>query len=136
MPVGCARDKKISKDKLTLNRWKFVRPRTIELENDCKVVQKVWWRADGLALDWVLNRKKGIYRELWPDGCDDDRDRSEFAKEVAKRCRSMGGGRKILDTKTKRDAVEVSWSAISQEDVPAVTESGAKDVTLVRKVSK
>jgi hypothetical protein len=32
--------------------------------------------------------------------------------------------------------VEVSWSAISQEDVPAVTESGAKDVTLVRKVSK
>lgn len=133
MPPDCDRHKKIAKDRLLENRSKFVRAQTIKLENQCKVVQRALWRADGLALDWALNREKGIYREFWPV---DDCDRSKFAKEVTKRCRLMGEGRKILSTTTKPDAVEVTWSAMSQEDVPAVPNPVPKDVTSVRKVVK
>jgi hypothetical protein len=133
MPPDCDRHKKIGKDRLIENRSKFVRAQTIRLENECKVVQRALWRADGLALDWALNREKGIYREFWPV---EDCDRSKFAKEVAKRCRSLGGGRKVLSTKTKPDAVEVTWSAASQEDGPAVPSPVAKDATSVRNVIK
>ena len=108
-----------SKARLTENRSKLVRARTIKLENDCKVVQRVLWRTDGLALDWILNRERGIYREFWPV---DDCDRSDFAKRVAQRCRSMGGGRTVLSTKKAVDVVEVAWMKLTEEVPPAVPE--------------
>lgn len=115
MPSDCMRNGNINKERLTKNRNKYVRAQTIKLENECRVVQRILWRSDGLALDWALNREKGTYREFWPV---DDCDRSEFAKRVAHRCRTMGGGRQVLSINKAQDAVEVAWLAVNQDDPP------------------
>jgi hypothetical protein len=109
MPAGCARSASGNQSLLRENRRLFVRAQTVRLENDCKVVKRTLWRSDGCALDWVLDRDNGTYREWWPADCTD---RAAFAKSVSARCRSLGSDRRVLGVKLLPDVVEVSWTTI------------------------
>lgn len=138
MPHDCERRDDISTAQLIKNRSNFMWKHIFELGNESKVVTRAIWRADGLALDWTLNRQRGIHREFWPA---DDCDRSKFAKEVVERCRAMRIGRRILSTKTYANVVRVAWVAESQEDGPlpapsSVPKASSQDATSVRRMVK
>lgn len=115
MPAGCARSASGNQGLLRENRRLFVRAQTIRLENDCRVVKRTLWRSDGCALDWVLDRDNGTYREWWPADCCD---RAAFAKSVSARCRSLGSDRRVLGVKQLPDVVEVAWTTIVEVQPP------------------
>lgn len=115
MPAGCARSASGNQGLLRENRRLFVRAQTVRLENECRVVKRTLWRSDGCALDWVLDRDNGTYREWWPTECSD---RAAFAKSVSARCRSKGSDRRVLSVKQLPDVVEVVWTTIVEVQPP------------------
>lgn len=115
MPPGCARTAHGNQSHLRENRRLFVRAQTVRLENECRVVKRTLWRSDGCALDWVLDRDNGTYREWWPAECGD---RAAFARSVAARCRALGADRRVLSVKQLPDVVEVAWTTIVEVPAP------------------
>ncbi|KAJ9119500.1 hypothetical protein QFC22_003208 [Naganishia vaughanmartiniae] len=118
MPADCRTTIGIGKAIRDQNRADFVRRQKIQLENTCRKVERVFWRDDGLALDWVLDKATGVYREYWPSGIQDDL----WAKGAVARWRVQQPGREVVSVTPRRDVLEIVWQRA--EEVASANSKG------------
>jgi hypothetical protein len=112
MPHNCRTLRGVPQAVRDQNRGEFVRRQKVQLENACRRVKRVFWRDDGCALDWELDKEKGVYREYWPSGRRDDL----WATRAVARWRAQEPGRIVLSVTPQPDVLEIAWK--KAETVP------------------